>query len=157
MLWCINICLWLKFKQPSVAARHNRTPTSKGKCLLQHWPTQRLPAIEPLASARPAGAYRRVPGCRPPHACRPAWEMVNLLNVPVRPHLHWWPGMRVPGVRGTRPLAQPQSINPSLSEGPWGCWMVQTLSAQPVSEDELFSWTGTCTQKLPKATPGHGQ
>lgn len=43
-LWCINICLWLKFKQPSVAARHNRKPTSKGKCLLQWWPKEPPPA-----------------------------------------------------------------------------------------------------------------
>ena len=53
-LWCINICLWLKFKQPCVAARHNRKPTSKGKCLLQWGPKERPPAGERLWSARPA-------------------------------------------------------------------------------------------------------
>lgn len=41
---CINICLWLKFKRPCVAARHNRKPSSQGKCLLQRWPRERLPA-----------------------------------------------------------------------------------------------------------------
>lgn len=103
MLWCINICLWLKFKQPSVAARHNRKPTSKGKCLLQPWPKQRLPASKPLASARPAGAYHKVPGRPPPRACHPSREMVNLFNAPVRPRLRWQPGVRVCGMRGTHP------------------------------------------------------
>lgn len=51
-LWCINICLWLKFKQPCVAARHNRKPTSKGKCLLQWWPKEQLPARERIWLAR---------------------------------------------------------------------------------------------------------
>lgn len=53
-LWCINICLWLKFKQPCVAARHNRKPTSKGKCLLPWWPKEQLPAEESIWLARPA-------------------------------------------------------------------------------------------------------
>lgn len=53
-LWCINICLWRKFKQPCVAARHNRKPTSKGKCLLQWWPKEQLPANVCIWLARPA-------------------------------------------------------------------------------------------------------
>lgn len=53
-LWCINICLWLKFKQPCVAARHNRKPSSKGKCLLQWWPKEQLPAKDRILLARPA-------------------------------------------------------------------------------------------------------
>lgn len=53
-LRCINICLWLKFKQPSVAARHNRKPTSKGKCLLQWWPKEQLPAKDRIWLAGPA-------------------------------------------------------------------------------------------------------
>lgn len=51
-LWCINICLWLKFKQPCVAARHNRKPSSKGKCLLQGWPKEQLPAKDRILLAR---------------------------------------------------------------------------------------------------------
>lgn len=53
-LWCINICLWLKFKQPCVAARHNRKPSSKGKCLLQWWPKEQLPAADRILLAGPA-------------------------------------------------------------------------------------------------------
>lgn len=53
-LWCINICLWLKFKQPCVAARHNRKPSSKGKCLLQWWPKEQLPAKDRIWLAGPA-------------------------------------------------------------------------------------------------------
>lgn len=138
MLWCINICLWLKFKQSSVAARHNRKPTSKGKCLLQHWPKQRLPASKTLASARPAGAYHKVPGRPPPCACRPSREMVNSLRTPSRPRLHWQPGMRVPGMRGTPPRSH---INPSLSERPQCRHLV--LSAQPlVCVTCFWSWAG---------------
>lgn len=51
-VWCINICLWLKFKQPCVAARHNRKPTSKGKCLLQWGPKEQVPAKDHIWLAR---------------------------------------------------------------------------------------------------------
>lgn len=68
-LWCINICLWLKFKQRCVAARHNREPSSEGKCLLQRWPEGQLPAED--HSARP-GCPPRSPGCPPlPHSTWP--------------------------------------------------------------------------------------
>lgn len=68
-LWCINICLWLKFKQPCVAARHNRKPSSAGKCLLQGWPKQPLPAKRPSDWPGPPRCYHTGPR---PRLCPPA-------------------------------------------------------------------------------------